>query len=95
MGGRFKSETTLIREFEWGRIIFCDTHSIRVEVNNPQKYAVIFHRWFTPLGFYGGNWGKFRARLAKYKTLDIYKIYKLANEWEISHEIARGEYKPK
>lgn len=73
------------RRFDWGVVHFVDKRTIRIEAN---AFCVVFHRWYAPRGTYR-QWTRFKSRLIYDKNLDIYKIYKIANKYEITHEVAR------
>ena len=83
--GKFASERILVREFDWGELVFYDKYSIYAEMPH---FTVIFHRWLTPIGFYASNWTKFRIRARTYKHIDIYTLYELADEFDICHELS-------
>lgn len=84
MGGRYKNKAVTVRTLKTGiRIYLYDSRSIYVEDKNGCFY--VFHRWGeTRLGFYTENWKPFSTRIRNYKTLDLSRIYQLANRFDIS-----------
>lgn len=86
--GKFTPNGVVVRRLSTGiQIYFMDERSIYVEGVDGLVY--IFHRWdVRERGYHTANWRPFRARLMKYKDLDIYKLYRLANLYDISVSVS-------
>ena len=85
--GRFTAKAVTIRELRNGiKIYFIDSKTIYVE--NLDGFYYIFHRWdVKQRNYYSKNWHIFYINMKQRQTLDIYKIYKLANKFDISRSI--------
>lgn len=85
--GRFKAEAVIIRHLQEVTITFYDKESIYVFPRGCGNGAV-FHRWWSPKGYYTKHWKRFREALRYNKHLDMEACFRIASYYEVLHEPA-------
>lgn len=64
-------------------LVFRSRETIVLIRENGQRE--VFHRWYTPRGFYTTNWRPFWEALSNAQHLTAHAVYELANRYEIQH----------
>lgn len=83
----------MIRKLEDGSIVvFYDKSTVYLKKGTQH---LVFHRWFTPKGFYASNYKPFCELAKRKKHLTMYSLISAGSEHDVSYSMARKIPLPK